>query len=164
MSKQTDDRAARRRRARRMRIVNVPMRAILALPVPTPLRSRLMLAYLTGHQTGRRYRQPLSYVRDGDTLLTPGGGRWTRNVRDGRPVRLRVGGRDRVARPDFVQDPGEVETLLDTMAAASPRTARFVPLPRDADGRLEPVALANAIQHGFGIVRWLPDPEALAGS
>lgn len=150
----------RQRRARRMRILNVPMRAGLSLPFPTPLSRRLMLAYLTGRRTGRHYRQPLSYVRDGDQLLTPGGGRWTSNVVDGRPVLLKVGGRDRTARPEFIRDPGRVETLLDTIAQASPSTARFVPLPRTAEGRLEPVALEQAIHHGFGVVCWHLTPTA----
>ncbi len=33
-----------------------------------------------------------SYVRDGDVLLTPGGGRWTLNLAGGRPVRMPVHG------------------------------------------------------------------------
>ena len=41
----------------------------------TPLGKRLMLVYLTGRKSGRHYRQPISYVREGETLLTPGGGR-----------------------------------------------------------------------------------------
>ena len=35
-----------------------------------------MLVSFTGRRTGRRYWQPLSYVQDGNTLLTPGGGNW----------------------------------------------------------------------------------------
>lgn len=48
-----------------------------------------MLASFTGRKTGRHYRQPLSYVRDGDILLTPGGGH--------RPRRDSRGGRDGIA-------------------------------------------------------------------
>jgi hypothetical protein len=49
-------------------------RKILGLPFPTPLGGRLMLVTLTGRRTGKTYHQPVSYVRDGNTLLTPGGG------------------------------------------------------------------------------------------
>ena len=55
-----------------MRVVNVPMRLALRLPFPTPLNRRLMLLSFTGRQTGRAYLQPVSYVPEGDTLLTPG--------------------------------------------------------------------------------------------
>ena len=72
--------AARRRRTRIMRVVNVPMRGVLGLPFATPLSGNLMLISYTGRKTGKAYRQPVSYVRDGETLLTPGGGRWTRTL------------------------------------------------------------------------------------
>lgn len=91
-----------------MRIVNVAMRAILALPFRTPLSGRLMLVFHVGRSTGKTYRQPLSFVRDGDVMLTPGGGRWTRNLATGVPVRARVGGRDVQLRPELVDDPETV--------------------------------------------------------
>ena len=85
--------AARERRTRIMRAVNVPMRAALSLPFATPLSGNLMLIAYTGRKSGKAYRQPVSYVRDGDVLLTPGGGRWTLNLAGGRPVRIRLRGR-----------------------------------------------------------------------
>jgi hypothetical protein len=148
------DPAAMGRRSRIFRVVNVPMRAVLALPFPTPLSRNLMLVRYTGRKTGRAYRQPLSYARDGAALLTPGGGRWTLNMEGGRPVEIRLRGRDVAARPELVRDPGEVERLLDVIVAGNPSAARFIPLPRLADGRLEPTALAAAVDHGFAIVRW----------
>jgi hypothetical protein len=154
------DQAAMRRRARTMRTVNVPMRAVLGLPFPTPLSGNLMLLSYTGRKTGRSYRQPVSYVRDGDVLLTPGGGRWTLNLADGRPVKLRVRGRDVPVRPELVRDAAEVEHLLGVIAAKNPRAARFVPIPRRPDGRLDPAALDAALRHGFRIVRWHPQGQS----
>src|SRR4029453_12936015 len=90
--------AAMARRARMMRRVNKVMRPVLGLPFPTTLSTRLMLLTHTRRPPGRRYRQPVSYVRDGDVLLTPGGGSWTRNLRDGEPVTIRLRGRDVSAR------------------------------------------------------------------
>ena len=58
-----------RRQAMMFRIVNVPMRQILALPFRTPLSKNLMLLYLTGRRTGKRYRQPVSYVRHGFRIV-----------------------------------------------------------------------------------------------
>ena len=148
------DAAAMRRRSGIFRVVNVPMRAVLSLPFPTPLSRNLMLVRYTGRKSGRVYRQPLSYARDGEGLLTPGGGRWTLNMEGGRPVRIRLRGRDVSARPELVREPGEVERLLDVIVRENPPAARYIPLPRLADGRLEPTALAAAIDHGFAIVRW----------
>jgi hypothetical protein len=146
--------AAGRRQARIMKAVNVPMRAVLRLPFRTPLSAGLMLICYTGVKSGKAYQQPVSYAPDGDTLLTPGGGRWTGNLRNGRPVRLRLRGRDVPARADLVSDPAEVERLLGVIAQGNPRAMRYIPIPRRADGRLDPDALAAAIGHGFRIVRW----------
>jgi hypothetical protein len=146
----------RRLQATVFRVVNVPMRAVLGLPFPTPLGGRLMLLYLTGRKTGKRYRQPVSYVRDGDELLTPGGGRWRLNLSDGQPVRIRLRGRDLMFRPQLVSDPAEIERLLDAMAASSPSVSRFVRIPRTPDGHLDPSGLATAVRYGFRIVRWHP--------
>src|SRR5690242_16448373 len=108
-------RTAMRRRARLMKVANGPMRLLLSLPVPTPLSRRLMVVTHVGRRTGRQYQQPVSYVRDGDTLLTPGGGRWTRNLVEDQPVELRLTGRRVSARPELVGDADEVERLLRIM-------------------------------------------------
>ena len=155
----TMNEAAMRRRARTMRAVNVPMRAVLGLPFPTPLSANLMLISYTGRKSGKAYRQPVSYARDGETLLTPGGGRWTLNLAGGRPVRIRLRGRDLLATGELVTDAAEVEQLLGVITRENPRAARFIPIPRRPDGRLEPDALDAALQHGFGIVRWHVGPE-----
>jgi deazaflavin-dependent oxidoreductase (nitroreductase family) len=150
----TVNQAAMRRRARIMRAVNVPMRAVLSLPFATPLSGNLMLISYTGRKTGKAYRQPVSYARDGETLLTPGGGRWTLNLGGGRPVRVRLRGRELPARAELVTDPAEVERLLGVITRENPRAARFIPIPRRPDGRLEPDVLATALRNGFSIVRW----------
>src|SRR4029077_10083976 len=103
------------------RWVNVPMRFVLGLPFATPLSSKLMLVTHTGRTTGNRYRQPVSYVRDGDALLTPGGGRWTDNLRDGEPIPLHLAGRDVVAWPTLVRDPADVARLVGRLVAQNPR-------------------------------------------
>jgi hypothetical protein len=143
-----------------MRIINMPMRRILALPFPTPLSKRLMLLYLTGRRTGRSYRQPVSYVKDGDVLLTPGGGNWKLNLEAGRPERIRLNGREVTARPDLVEDVDEIDNALTRMTAVNPRTANFIPIARRDDGHFDRDGLVNAVAHGFRIVRWHLDGSA----
>jgi F420H(2)-dependent quinone reductase len=145
---------SRRLQARFFRVVNVPMRVILGLPVATPLGRNLMLAFVIGRKTGTTYRQPVSYVRDGDALLTPGGGKWKLNLVTGTPVRLRLRGRDFFATPELVSDVDEVGRLLRTMAAGNPAAARFVGIKRDPDGSFDRGGVERAVQFGFRIVRW----------
>jgi hypothetical protein len=137
------------------RIVNVPMRFILSLRTATPLGKRLMLVYLTGRKSGRHYRQPISYIRDGETLLTPGGGRWKLNLVEGEPTHIRLRGKDVSLRPELVRDADEVERLLGVMSAKNPTVSRFVPIPKH-EGRYDRERLSLAIRHGFCIVRWTP--------
>jgi hypothetical protein len=144
-----------------MKVINVPMRLVLGLPLATPLSRRLMLVFLTGRRTGKAYQQPVSHVRQGRTLLTPGGGRWKLNLHDGQPVRIRLGGRDVTARPELVRDLDEAERLPAVMAAANPRVNAFVRIPRGPDGRLDRTRLQTAVRYGFRIVRWhLDEGEA----
>jgi deazaflavin-dependent oxidoreductase (nitroreductase family) len=155
-TEQPPDRRQMARMAKRMRLANVPMRFLLGLPFPTPLSSRLMLITHTGRKTGNRYRQPVSYVRDGDVLLTPGGGKWTDNLTAGQPVPVRLRGRDVVARPDLVGDPEEVDRLLRRMYERSPSVARFIPF-MEPDGSIDRPKLETALRFGFCVVRWHVD-------
>jgi hypothetical protein len=63
-------------------------------------------------------------------------GTWKLNLEDGRPERIRLRGRDVVACPEIVGDPGEVERLLGVMTAADPMAGRFVAIPRGPGGKL----------------------------
>jgi hypothetical protein len=148
---------SRRAQARIMRIMNVPMRAVLGLPFPTPLGRRLMLVYLTGRKTGKKYRQPVSYVADGDALLTPGGGNWKLNLVEGQPARVRILGKVRYATPEIIRTPESVAPLLEKMSSANPMTERFVGIPRDAEGHFDPAGLEKATHFGFAVVRWRLD-------
>lgn len=140
--------------ARVMGVLNVPMRVLLGLPFATPLSSRLMLVSFTGRKTGKAYRQPMSYVQQDDTLLTPGGGKWKWNLQGGQPVRIRLRGREVVARPELVKDPDEIERLLGVMTAVNPGVSAFVGVPKGPDGRLDRARLETAVRYGFRIVRW----------
>jgi len=152
---------SRRLQARIMGLLNIPMRVILGLPFPAPLSGRLMLISYTGRKTGIAYRQPVSYVQQGNTLLTPGGGNWKWNLKDGRPVRIRLRGRDVIARPELIKDPDEIEQLLVVMTAANPAVSAFIGVPKRPDGRLDHDRLEIAVRYGFRIVRWHLEGEAV---
>jgi hypothetical protein len=145
---------SRRIQARIMGLLNIPMRVLLGLPFPTPLSKSLMLISFTGRKTGKAYKQPISYVQSGDTLLTPGGGNWKLNLREDEPIPIRLRGSNVLARPELVKDPDEIERLLEIMAVANPAVTGFVPIPKGADGRLDRSRLETAVTYGFRIVRW----------
>jgi hypothetical protein len=112
-----------------------------------------MLVFLTGRKTGKSYRQPVSYVRDGAVLLTPGGATGSSTWPTAGPERIRLRGRDVLARPEIVSDAEEIERLLGVMTAANPMAGRFVAIPKGPDGRLDRARLDAALRHGFRIIR-----------
>ena len=139
--------------ARLMGVINVPMRLILALPFATPLSRQLMLLHLTGRKSGKRYLQPVSYVPDGNTLLTPGGGRWKLNLKPSECVRLHLRGRDVHARPELIRDVDQIELLLRRMQSVNPRITSFVPVG-GSRGEIDRARLQTAIDYGFALIRW----------
>jgi hypothetical protein len=148
-----------RRQAKLMNAGNVVMRRLLSLPFPTPLSARLMLLTVTGRRTGKVYRQPISYVRNGETLLTPGGGRWKLNLEPGRPVSLRIRGKDQPATPTIISDLDEVERLLTVIVAGNPAAGKFMPISIDDNGHVNVEQLKRAVSYGFCIISWqLVDP------
>ena len=143
-----------RRQAKLMSAANVVMRRLLSLPFPTPLSRRLMLLTVTGRRTGKVYRQPISYVRDGESLLTPGGGRWKLNLEPGRPVSLRIRGKDWPALPTIIDETDEIERLLTVIVGGNPAAGKFMPISFDDSGQANAGDLQRAVRYGFRIISW----------
>jgi deazaflavin-dependent oxidoreductase (nitroreductase family) len=112
-----------------------------------------MLLEFTGRKTGKRYQQPVSYTRDGNVLLTPGGGRWKLNLRDGESIAVRFRGRKVQLRPEFVTDTDEVAELVAKMVATNPRAAGFMPFV-EPGGEIDRGRVEAALGYGFAIIRW----------
>lgn len=81
------------------RTVNPLVAGLLQSPVHAALSRQLVLITVTGRKTGRAYRFPVLYRRDGDRVVIPIGWperkRWWRNLRTAAPVELRLRGRRR---------------------------------------------------------------------
>jgi hypothetical protein len=106
-----------------------------------------------GRKSGKRYVQPVSYVPDGNTLLTPGGGRWKLNLKPSECVRLRLRGGPVLARPELIRDVSEVERLLRRMQSVNLRITGFVPVG-GSRGEIDRARLQTAINYGFALIRW----------
>lgn len=120
-----------------MRILNPVPRLILRSPLHAVLSRRLALLSFRGRKTGRWYHLPLSYVsRDGEVIMTTDSG-WWRNLRGGRPVRIRLGGRTRSGTARVVTEPAEVRAALEELVAAQPSYARFAEIRTLPGGALD---------------------------
>jgi len=142
-----------------MGALNALPKFVLRLPFQTPMSRRLILLRYTGRKSGRSYTVPVSYVEQGDTLLIPGGGAWKQNLEQGAPVRVRLRGRERSARPEVIKDIDQVERLVAFMMAANPAVSRFIGVPRESDGGPNRERLEQAVRGGFAVVRLRLDSE-----
>ena len=83
---------------RGQRFVNIVVRALLRIPgLSTAVGSRLVILYVVGRKSKRRYAIPVAYLEDGDDLLIGTGFAWVRNLRTGEPVAIRLKGKLRQA-------------------------------------------------------------------
>ena len=103
--------------------------AILRTPVLHWLLSPgLMLVRVTGRRSGRRYRIPVGYQRDGDDLIVlvsrARKKQWWRNYREARKTEIRLRGRDRQGEAVVIA-PGsaEFDHQIERSLARMPRMA-----------------------------------------
>jgi hypothetical protein len=138
------------------------MRFMLRRPIRR-MQERLLLLSFTGRRSGRRYTIPVSYTEEsGGSLLVPGGGAWKRNLEPGLHVAVRLRGEDRLADPELLQDPDEIERLLPRMYQGNSRVESFVGVPIGPDGKPDRRRLEQAISDGFAVVRLKVPPAAQA--
>jgi F420H(2)-dependent quinone reductase len=75
-----------------MRVANVFVVALLNSPLHALLSKMLLVLTYTGRASGRRYRIPVGYRRDGALVTLVAGNPWWVNLRDGAAVTLRLAG------------------------------------------------------------------------
>lgn len=117
-----------------MGLLNQVPKAILRSPLHTMMSRRFLLLSFQGRKTGRRYDLPLAYLpRHGEVIMTTDSG-WWRNLRGGRPVQLRLAGRQVTGTAWAVKDEAEVEAALRDLVASQPSYPRLAGMHSNADG------------------------------
>ena len=138
-------------------LVNRIIRGLLRTPLVCRLTGRrLILVYVVGRKTGRRYTVPVAYTRDGDALLigTPFG--WVRNLRTGERVELRLKGRRRTAGVEVIADEDGVVAAYAAMARDNHQFAKFNKIAIDDAGDPDPHDVHLAWEAGARAVRLTP--------
>jgi len=117
-------------------LVNRMMRGLLRTPgVARLVGRRLLIVYVVGRKSGRRFAIPVAYTDEpGGTLLigTPFG--WVRNLRPGVPVSIRLRGRRREADVQVIRAEAEVVAHYERMCRANRQFAKFNRIGYDAAG------------------------------
>ncbi len=120
-------------------LANSIVRTLLRVPLLSrAIGARLMTIYVIGRKSGRTYRIPVAYTRDGDALVvgTPFG--WGRNLRTGEAVTIRFKGRRRKAEVQVITDEDGVVEQYALMSRGNKQFAKFNGIGLDEHG--EPIA------------------------
>jgi deazaflavin-dependent oxidoreductase (nitroreductase family) len=130
------------------------VRALLRVPLLCRVvGKRLLVVYVVGRKTGRRFVIPVAYLPDGESLLvgTPFG--WVHNLRGGEPVSVRYKGKKRVADVVVFTAEADVVSAYSKMARGNRQFAKFNKIGFDAAGNPDPVDLQLAWAAGARALR-----------
>lgn len=103
---------------------------LLRTPLHGIISPSVVAITFTGRKSGRQMTVPVSYVRDWEDLnrllITSTPARtWWRNLRDGRPVILRLRGRNVSATPRVFEGESVIPPLTDFIRSSSNMAAVF---------------------------------------
>jgi hypothetical protein len=138
---------------RAVRFFNPVTRFLLQTPLHPLMSGRLILLSFTGRKTGRTYTTPVSYVREGNSLLVPGGGAWWRSLETGLPARVHLRGVWRGVTSEIIKEPTLLADTMQRMLAVNPAVGVFTGIKAGPDGRPDGAALERERQRGFVVVR-----------
>jgi len=135
------------------KVINPLLGLLLRSPLHGLLGKRLLLLEYTGRKSGKRFRLPVGYVREGREILLVTQSRWKANFRDGAPVRVWLGGESRPAFAELIADEAGVAAALGRMVRVQPGFGQIIGVGVGPDG--EPVRgdLARALADGFAAIR-----------
>ena len=131
---------------------------ILRSPLHGLISGKVVIVTFTGRRTGRVYATPVSYHRDGGSVIVATDSSWWRNFVDAAPARLRLRGHDVPAVGEALTDPDEAVEALATLIRGVPSYGRWAHV-RMRDGEPEMNDVRAAVASGRVPVRLrLQDP------
>ena len=138
-------------------LVNAFTRAALSTPgVAKGIGRRLILLYVFGRKSGKRYAIPIAYMAyDGKVLLGTQFG-WSRNLRTGDPIQVRYKGRLRSADVEVVEDEERVAELYTLMCRDNHAFAKFHNIGFVSGGEPDPAAVREAVRLGAKAILLTP--------
>lgn len=145
-------------------LANPLVKRLLASRFGGRMARNILLLEFRGRNSGKTFRTPVGYVRDGDriVIVTSPTYRWWKNVVGGSPVRVRVteGWRTGAARVLLPDDPTYDAAVATQVAARGPGMLRGFGVALDDHGRIDPAARAAAPSHAHIVEIVLAPPAS----
>ncbi len=113
------------------KFVNAFPSIIIRSPLHGIMSTKYAIIEFRGRKSGRTYRTPVAYVREGDWILMSTDSPWYRNVAGGARVRMLVRGRTVEGTADTVTDADRAATILRKLVDAIPSYSRPAGLARE---------------------------------
>lgn len=136
---------------------NTVVQTLLRVPLLSRLVGRrLIVIDVVGRSSGKLYRVPVAYTRQGDELLVGTPFAWGRNLRTGQPVTVLLMGRRRTTAVEVFSDEADVVKAYDVMARDNGQFASFNKIRIDAQGNPDPEDLHLAWAAGARAFRLTP--------
>jgi hypothetical protein len=127
--------------------LNRTMIWLLRSPFHRMVSGSVMLITFTGRKSGKRYTIPVSYTQQGEAIIAFTHGGWSKNLRDGAAVTLRLQRRDgQGVAHAIADDPATILPYLRTHLQQLTRDLRFYAVRLDVNGQPNEADLAKAAQ------------------
>ncbi|MED5800720.1 hypothetical protein VX037_06725 [Gordonia sp. Z-3] len=138
-------------------VANRIVRGLLATPgLHRVVSGRLITLYLVGRKSGRRYTLPVAYSRVDSSLLIGTPFAWSRNLRSGGRVELRLQGSRRTADVEAFTEEADVVAHYATLCRDNPQFAKFNEIELDVHGNPSETDLHTAWRAGARSFRLTP--------
>lgn len=134
-------------------IMNPTFKALLYSPLHSLMSRRLIVLTFSGRKSGKRYSVVVGYAQDGNTLVIPTQSKWSRNLRGGVPVTVRLRGRTRSGVAEVVDDEAGMRAAYQVLLASQPGLAQMLGIGLDANGEPDPADVAKARAQGHVTIR-----------
>ena len=144
-------------------LINPIMRWGLAGPLHARFGSdTLMVLSFTGRRSGKRYRFPIGYMRQGSTLFSYSPFSWWRSLNGGAPVSVTVRGRALQGWAAAITDAATVEAGMLVYLRHNPGDAKYFDVKIGAGGEPDGADVARAAQRNVQLRIQLDDAERAA--
>ena len=128
---------------------------LLRSPFHRLLSRTTLLISFAGRRSGKTYTVPVTYARDGETLVivSQADRSWWRNLREGAPVWVRVQGKNLTGYAEAFETPSVVAPGLLMLLRQIPSFRKHVGIVLTADGQPENADDLARLARGKVIVR-----------
>ena len=135
-------------------LVNRVNRGLMRTPlIASAMGRKLLVLYVVGRKTGKRYAIPTAYAEHDGALLIGTSFAWVHNLRTGEPVQIRLKRKLRTADVEVFTDEEQVVGLYTVITRNNHAFAGFNRIAMDPNGEPNPADLAKAWAAGARAIK-----------